>query len=81
MLTVSYTHLNRPIHEVLLAIGLLGALQFCSAFITLRFKKVREIVDGKPSILIHHGMVDLDEMRRQRYTCLLYTSVPLSLLC
>ena len=60
--------LNRPIHEVLLAIGLLGALQFCSAFITLRFKKVREIVDGKPSILIHHGMVDLDEMRRQRYT-------------
>ena len=53
-------NLNRPIHEVLLAIGLLGALQFTSAFITLRFKKVREIIDGKPS--------DLDEMRRQRYT-------------
>ena len=32
-------NLNRPIHEVLLAIGLLGALQFTSAFITLRFKK------------------------------------------
>ena len=61
-------NLNRPIHEVLLAIGLLGALQFTSAFITLRFKKVREIIDGKPSILIHQGRIDLDEMRRQRYT-------------
>ena len=61
-------NLNRPIHEVLLAIGLLGALQFSSAFITLRFKKVREIIDGKPSILIHQGRIDLDEMRRQRYT-------------
>lgn len=61
-------NLNRPIHEVLLAIGLLGGLQFLSAFVTLRFKKVREIVDGKPSILIHHGIVDLNEMRKQRYT-------------
>ena len=52
----------------MLAIGLLGALQFTSAFITLRFKKVREIIDGKPSILIHQGRIDLDEMRRQRYT-------------
>lgn len=61
-------NLNRPIHEVLLAIGLLGCLQFMSAFLTLRFKKVREIVDGKPSVLIHHGVVNLDEMRKQRYT-------------
>lgn len=61
-------NLNRPIHEVLLAIGLLGALQFFSAFIALRYKRVREVVDGKPSILIHNGVVDLDEMRKQRYT-------------
>lgn len=61
-------NLDRPIHEVLLAIGLLGALQFTSALLTLRFKKFRELVDGKPSILIHHGVVNLDEMRKQRYT-------------
>lgn len=61
-------NLARPIHEVILAIGLLGFLQFTSAFITLRFKKIRELVDGKPSILIHQGRIDLDEMRKQRYT-------------
>ena len=61
-------NLNRPIHEVLIAIGLLGLLQFTSAYITLRFKKVREVVEGKPSIVIHQGKIDIDEMRRQRYT-------------
>ncbi|MGL4335435.1 MAG: DUF421 domain-containing protein [Turicibacter sp.] len=60
--------LNRPVHEVIIAIGLLGALQFGSAFITMRFKKIRELVDGKPSILIFNGMVDVNEMRKQRYT-------------
>ncbi|MBQ8993159.1 MAG: DUF421 domain-containing protein, partial [Turicibacter sp.] len=61
-------NLDRPIHEVLIAVGLLGLLQFTSAYITLRFKKVREVVDGKPSILIHQGKIDINEMRRQRYT-------------
>ena len=61
-------NLDRPIHEVLIAIGLLGLLQFTSAYITLRFKKVREVVEGKPSIVIHQGKIDIDEMRRQRYT-------------
>ncbi|MDE5976965.1 MAG: DUF421 domain-containing protein [Turicibacter sp.] len=61
-------NLERSIYEVLLAIGLLGAFQFTSAFITLRYKKVREIIDGKPSVLIHQGRIDLAEMRRQRYT-------------
>ena len=61
-------NLERPIHEVLLAIGLLGILQFTSAFITLRYKKIREFVDGKPSILIHQGRINIHEMRKQRYT-------------
>ncbi|HAX73708.1 MAG TPA: DUF421 domain-containing protein [Firmicutes bacterium] len=60
--------LSRPVHEVLIAIGLLGALQFSSAFLTMRFKKIREVVDGKPSIFIYKGIVNVDEMRRQRYT-------------
>ena len=61
-------NLDRPIHEVLIAVGLLGLLQFTSAYITLRFKRVREVVEGKPSIVIHQGKIDIDEMRRQRYT-------------
>ena len=34
----------------------------------LRYKKVREIIDGKPSILIHQGRINISEMRKQRYT-------------
>ena len=61
-------NLDRPIHEVILAIGLLGFLQFTSAFITLRFKKIREVVDGKPSVLIYQGKIDLEADAKQRYT-------------
>jgi len=58
---------NRPMQEIFLAISLLGSLQLLSAYLTLRSKKLRDIIDGKPSILIHNGIVNVDEMRRQRY--------------
>jgi len=59
---------SRPIQEILLIIVLLGVLQFVAAFITLRSKKARVIMDGKPSILIYKGVVNIGEMRKQRYT-------------
>lgn len=58
---------NRPMQEIFLAITLLGALQLLTAFLTLRSKRVRDVIDGKPSILIHNGVVNIDEMKRQRY--------------
>ncbi|MBO8155960.1 MAG: DUF421 domain-containing protein [Bacillaceae bacterium] len=45
---------------------LLG-IQRLSAYISLKNLKVRRWLDGKPSIIIHKGKVDEQEMRRQRY--------------
>jgi len=58
---------SRPMEEIFLAITLLGSLQFLTAFLTLRSKKLRDIIDGKPAILIHNGVVNIEEMKRQRY--------------
>lgn len=58
---------SRPIQEIFLAISLLGTLQFVTAFLSLRHKRLRDVIDGKPSILIHNGVVNLDEMKRQRF--------------
>ena len=58
---------SRPMQEIFLAITLLGTLQLFTAFLTLRSKKLRDVIDGKPSILIHNGVVNIDEMKKQRY--------------
>ncbi|MCL1950578.1 MAG: DUF421 domain-containing protein [Turicibacter sp.] len=58
---------NRSMQEIFLAITLLGSLQLLTAFITLRSKKLRDVIDGKPAILIHNGVVNIEEMKKQRY--------------
>ena len=57
----------RPMGEVFLSIILLGSLQLLMALLTLRSKRVRDLVDGRPSIIIHNGEINVEEMRRQRY--------------
>ncbi|MHA6259300.1 DUF421 domain-containing protein [Sporosarcina sp. CAU 1771] len=42
-------------------------IQLLSSFISLKSKKFRDLVDGDPSVIIRHGEILEDEMRRQRY--------------
>ena len=37
------------------------------AFLSLNKKKVREVFDGKPSVIINNGKIMLKEMLKQRY--------------
>lgn len=53
--------------ESILPMLLLLVIQIGMAFLALKSEKVRELVDGKPSVLIRHGRIDEPEMRKQRY--------------
>jgi uncharacterized membrane protein YcaP (DUF421 family) len=53
--------------NTLLPMGVLMLIQIGTAFLSLKSKKFREVVDGKPIVLISHGKIDEKAMRRQRY--------------
>lgn len=42
--------------------------QIILSYITLKSKKVRDLVEGEPAILIANGEIKDEEMRKQRYT-------------
>jgi uncharacterized membrane protein YcaP (DUF421 family) len=53
--------------NTLLPMGVLFLIQIGTAFLSLKSKKFREVVDGKPTVLISHGKIDEKAMSRQRY--------------
>ena len=44
-----------------------AVIQVLIAFLSLKFSKIRNLVDGKSSYIIIDGMVDTNEMKKQRY--------------
>lgn len=62
--------IERPNVRVLHAIVpmvLLMFIQIIMAIISLKSKRFRDLVDGKPSIIINRGKIDEVAMRKQRY--------------
>ncbi|NGP43437.1 DUF421 domain-containing protein [Bacillaceae bacterium SIJ1] len=53
--------------NTLLPMTLLVIVQIGMAFFQLKNQKLRDVVDGKPSILIRNGQINEREMRKQRY--------------
>jgi uncharacterized membrane protein YcaP (DUF421 family) len=58
---------NEPILKSLTGVFVLVGIQISLSILSLKSGKIREIVDGKPSIIIDRGKVDEKEMRKQRY--------------
>jgi uncharacterized membrane protein YcaP (DUF421 family) len=58
---------NVRIFHAILPMVLLMVIQIIMAVISLKSKKFRDLVDGKPSIIINRGKIDEDVMRKQRY--------------
>ncbi|WP_273832654.1 YetF domain-containing protein [Guptibacillus sedimenti] len=56
-----------PMLNTIVPMVVLVLIQILMAFVSLKSEKVREIVDGKPSVLIDRGKIDETEMRKQRY--------------
>lgn len=58
---------NVRIFHAILPMVLLMVIQIMMAVISLKSKKFRNFVDGKPSIIINRGKIDETAMRNQRY--------------
>lgn len=62
--------IERPevkIFQAILPMVLLMMIQITMALFSLKSKKFRDLVDGKPSVIINRGKIDEDAMRKQRY--------------
>lgn len=67
MAAIAIEKTDQSILKSLLPMLLLVAVQFLLAYISMKSKRFRELVDGKPSIIINDGKIDEHEMRKQRY--------------
>lgn len=59
--------IERPIYEGVVPMATLVLIQLLVAQLSLKSRKIRLLIDGKPSILISDGKLHRGEMRRQRY--------------
>jgi uncharacterized membrane protein YcaP (DUF421 family) len=67
MAAIAIENNDDPLIKSLVPMLLLVAVQFILAYISLKSKRFRLLVDGKPSIIINKGKIDEHEMRKQRY--------------
>lgn len=63
--------LNEPEHSILrsiIPVSIIVLLQLVTALISLYVPKFRSLMEGKKSYLIFKGVIQQNEMKRQRYT-------------
>lgn len=59
--------LKKPIFQHIFPIIILLAIQYLNSLLTLKNKKVRDLIDGDPSLIVRDGVINQEEMRKQRY--------------
>lgn len=68
LVAISIENKDDSMFLTLLPILLLVFLEVFSSFLELKFKTLREVVDGKPSIIINNGKLNIKEMIKHRYS-------------
>lgn len=67
MVVMSIENYNESILISLIPIIVLTLIQMIFSYLSLKSKSVKDIVDGKPSVIINKGKVNFEEMAKQRY--------------
>ena len=67
MVVISIENYNESILISLIPIIVLTLIQMIFSYLSLKSKSVKDIVDGKPSVIINKGKVNFEEMAKQRY--------------
>lgn len=67
LVAISLEDHTESIFLAIIPICLLVSLQIFIAFLSLKNKKIRDIFDGKPSVIINDGKIKIKEMLKQRY--------------
>ncbi len=67
MAVIAIDNTDDNMFKTVLPMLLLVVVQVTLAMISLKSKKFRDFVEGKPTILINRGKIDENEMKKQRY--------------
>ena len=59
---------ERSILESIIPIIELVIIEITLSYLTLKNNKIRNIIDGKPSLIINNGRIDIKKMKLLRYT-------------
>lgn len=68
LLALSITETENSILKGIIPLFTLAILQITLSRILLKFQKIRDFFDGKPVILIEHGIIDQKAMKKERYS-------------
>lgn len=58
---------DRPFVEGVLPIAILVLIQIMMSILSLKSRRFRLLLDGRPSVLIRHGKIDREVLRKQKY--------------
>ncbi|MGM9923739.1 MAG: DUF421 domain-containing protein [Bacillus sp. (in: firmicutes)] len=67
MAVVAIVDLKISLIEAFIPMLILLGIQITLAYISLKNRKIRELLDGKPTIIIYNGKIDEKAMRKERY--------------
>ncbi|MFY4774753.1 DUF421 domain-containing protein [Metabacillus sp. RGM 3146] len=67
MAVMAIENTDDPVWHTLIPMLLLLGIQMGLAALSLKSQKVRQWIDGKPTIIINHGKIDERAMKSQRY--------------
>ena len=65
--SIGIENYDKSIFHSLVPISVLVTLQIISSILELKSDKLRKVIDGNISIIINKGIIDLEEMEKQRY--------------
>lgn len=58
---------DKKLSHSIFPVLLLLVIQLLTSFLSLKSKKFRDVVDGDPTLIIQDGIIQEEEMRKQRY--------------
>lgn len=68
LIAISIENKNDPIMYTIVPIVLLVIMELIFGYVSLKSRKLRVFLDGKPSLIICNGKVNYNEMVKQRYS-------------
>ena len=68
LVTMSIVDKRNELWLPAVSVAFLAIMQIILSKITMKSKKIRDIIDGKMSLIINDGQLDFEEMKKQRYT-------------
>ena len=68
LLAISISDPKEDIFKTLIPIFTLTFLQIILSWLMMKFQKLRNVVDGRPVYIVKNGKLNIEEMRKQRYT-------------